>query len=257
MAGGVDTQAGLEYVAHACGVQLPRVLADGTFVSLMWSGGVHSPPDANGCTSPPGGLPGFASCSNAVFHYHQNFTNLYDVNAAGHSPKIGVTTATAVAVVPIYGKWERAGVAPALDACGAHFGTTPESPATAVYHHHVQERAPFTVGCYGPNADGGEVTLAQCRSYYSTCGDDVTSLTTSSGVMSYDLFCPCYDSVTGSNVPAGAAVTNGTVTPTAASSTPTVATTTPGSTSAAGGVRALGVAVPLAAAAAAAAELLL
>ncbi len=238
---------GLEFVAHACGVTLPRVLADGTFVSLMWSGGVHSPPDANGCTSPPGGLPGFASCSNAAFHYHQNFTNLYNVNAAGHSPKIGVTTATAVAVAPIYGKWESTGVAPVLDACGAHFGVTPESPAAAVYHHHVQERAPFTVGCFGPNAEGGEVTLAQCRSYYSTCGDDVTSLATAAGALPYDLFCPCYDSVTGSNVVAGA-----TATPTTTPTTTTTTTPTAGTTASAASARVLAVAGPLAAAAAAA-----
>ena len=58
-----------------------------------------------------------------------------------------------------------------LDACGAHFGYTPDSPTAMVYHHHVQELPPFSFGCYGPSASGGLVTLAECRSLYSGCGD--------------------------------------------------------------------------------------
>ena len=52
-----------------------------------------------------------------------------------------------------------------------------------------------------PNADGGLVTLAQCRSYYKSCGDgDTVNVTTASGTVLYDKWCPCFDKKTGSNV---------------------------------------------------------
>ena len=60
---------------------------------------------------------------------------------------------------------------PLLDACGAHIGPTPES-STPVYHYHVQDQAPFTVGCHGPSQSGGLVSVALCRSLYSDCDDD-------------------------------------------------------------------------------------
>jgi len=53
-----------------------------------------------------------------------------------------------------------------LDACGAHYGITPDSNGVLIYHHHVQDKAPFAVGCYGPNADLSVVSVAQCRSFY-------------------------------------------------------------------------------------------
>lgn len=205
LAGGIDTQTSLEVLQRSCGVTLPKIV-NNTFVSLMYSGGVHSPPDTNGCTSPPGSLSGYTACSSPGYHYHQNFTNLYNVSAPGHSTKVGVTSPSSSTVTArgIYGKYESTGTPPTdLDACGGHFGTTPDS-ATSVYHHHVQDRAPFAVGCYGPSETGGLVSLAECRSYYSsTCGDGTVNLTsTRNGVtttFAYDPYCPCYDS-TGSNV---------------------------------------------------------
>jgi hypothetical protein len=89
-----------------------------------------------------------------------------------------------------------------LDACGAHFGFTPDSPFEEVYHHHVQSHAPFSVGCYGPNLNGGPVSLEECRSYYSTCGDgDTVTIETAKGKFLYDPWCPCYEN--GSNVVVG------------------------------------------------------
>lgn len=101
----------------------------------------------------------------------------------------------------LYGKYEATNTLPAdLDACNGHFGYTPDSPTTSVYHHHVTDTPPFSFGCYGPSATNELVTLAECRSYYTTCGDGVTTLTTTKGSVSYDLYCPCYDKTTGSNV---------------------------------------------------------
>jgi len=202
--GGIDTQTSLEAVAQACGVALPRIGTGGFFISLMWSSGVHSPPNTAGCTSPPGGLPGYVACANPAFHFHQNFTALYSLNAAGHSAKIGMSSpasSSGITARALYGKYEASsGVLPTLDACGGHFGFTPDSPSTQVYHHHVQDRAPFTFGCYGPSASNALVTLAECRSYYPACGDSnyVTTVTTARGAFSYNKWCPCFDS-SGSN----------------------------------------------------------
>ena len=201
--GGIDTQTSLEAVAAACGVALPRIASDGSFISLMWSSGVHSPPNSAGCTSPPGGLAGYAACTSPAYHFHQNFTALYSLNAAGHSAKIGMSfpSSSSITARALYGMYESTGVLPALDACGGHFGFTPDSPSTKVYHHHVQDRAPFTFGCFGPSASGELVTLAECRSYYSACGDPahiITVTTAAKGTFSYNKWCPCYDSA-GSN----------------------------------------------------------
>ena len=104
------------------------------------------------------------------------------------------------------GKWEEITesgeyVLPALDACGAHFGATPDSPSTPIYHYHMQDFPPFVVGCYGPSATGGLVSLATCRSLYPECGDaaDLTQVTTPRGTYSYNRWCPCFDA-DGSNV---------------------------------------------------------
>lgn len=52
----------------------------------------------------------------------------------------------------LYGKWEDydSRELPLLDACGGHFGATPDSALAEVYHYHVQDAPPFTVGCFGP-----------------------------------------------------------------------------------------------------------
>ena len=53
---------------------------------------------------------------------------------------------------PLYGKWldADAGTLPKLDACGGRFGVTPDSPNRVIYHYQVQDRSPFTFGCFGP-----------------------------------------------------------------------------------------------------------
>merc|ERR1712050_257661 len=87
-----------------------------------------------------------------------------------------------------------------LDACGGHFGVTPDSKGEVVYHYHVQDNPPFVLGCFGPaKAETGPhsyrlVTLAECRALYSDCGDgDTMNVTTPTGSMQYDPWCPCYD----------------------------------------------------------------
>ena len=68
-----------------------------------------------------------------------------------------------------------------------------------VYHYHVQDGPPFTIGCFGPNDDGSLVTVPQCREFYTGCGDgDAETLKTTDGEIEYDYWCPCYDA-NGSN----------------------------------------------------------
>ncbi len=192
ISGGINTQTALEILNFNCGADLPTV-ANGVYKSLMFANGAHSPPDNSGCTSPPGGYAGQQACSNPRYHFHQNFTSLYDPSAPGHSTVVGKTTAKSVDVRFIYGKLESTGKLPTdLDACSAHFGVTPDSNGQSVYHHHVQDSPPFAVGCYGPSADNGLVTLEQCRTYYSTCGDGEVTLRSTKGSFQYDPWCPCY-----------------------------------------------------------------
>lgn len=129
--GGIDTRTAEQLVAKQCAVALPRI-EGGRYLSLVDECGAHT----------------------GAAHLHERLACLYDGGAAGHSPRIGV--ATDAARTPIYGRWESSDVLPQLDACGAHFGPTAESEGVDVYHHHVQETAPFTVGCYGPTASGVE-----------------------------------------------------------------------------------------------------
>ena len=88
---------------------------------------------------------------------------------------------------PLYGKWENQSSQelPLLDACGAHYGFTPESPDTEIYHHHVQANPPFTYGCFGPNDDGSLVTVEHCREIYDDCEGDLEGT-----LPGFYLFCP-------------------------------------------------------------------
>lgn len=58
-----------------------------------------------------------------------------------------------------------------------------------------QDAPPFSVGCVGPNDDGSHVTVAQCRDFYTGCGDTDkdTSYTVGGKSVKYDLWCPCFD----------------------------------------------------------------
>ncbi|KAJ1452442.1 hypothetical protein M885DRAFT_499103 [Pelagophyceae sp. CCMP2097] len=180
--GGIDTATAESVVSFSCGIELPR-MEEGEYVSIVDRCGGHT----------------------RQYHFHERLICLYDDAQAGHSTKVG--EAADASKTPIYGAFEATDTLPALDACGAHFGKTPESPSVKVYHHHVQTNPPFIIGCFGPSDSGEEVTLEECRSYYNTCDGDVEQLTLRNGAtVEYDLWCPCFDE-NGSNDPAAAAMT--------------------------------------------------
>ena len=72
-------------------------------------------------------------------------------------------------------------------------------------HYHAQTGRPFFLGCY-TNADAS-TTLDQCRAFYAACGQaaDIVTITTVHGSGQYNKWCPCFDTLTQSNVKAGAA----------------------------------------------------
>ena len=201
--GGLDTAKAEAIVATKCNVVLPRLSTDGsTYISLLDQCGGHT----------------------QEYHFHERLACLYDVNnAAGtHSPAVAKTV---INDQLLYGKWEAANTEPTLDACGGHWGRTPESPNVDVYHYHIQTKAPFTIGCFGPNADNSTVTIDQCRDLYDECAHD--KVTNASGEGNYTPYCPCY--VDGSNYVPETYTKGGSTTPT----TPTTTTgnSTTGSTS--------------------------
>eukprot|EP00941_MAST-03F_sp_MAST-3F-sp1_P000439 g439.t1 len=177
--GGTDVDIAEKKIAAACNLVMPRIEGD-NYYGLVGSCGGHT----------------------SDYHFHKSFSCLYDESASGHSAKIGV-----VGSWNLYGKWEDTGVLPELDACGCHFGVTPNSNGQSVYHCHVQDKAPFTIGCHGPSATGGLVDVATCRSLYSECGDKEETFTISGVSYKYDRDCPCFD---------GAGLNTGTITPLAA-----------------------------------------
>jgi hypothetical protein len=143
------------------------------------------------------------------YHFHEPQPELccgagFD-SASGHSAIFG----EAMDGKNIYGYYESEGTLPNLDACGGHWGYTPDSPNAMSYHYHMQSKAPFTIGCYGPNDDGSVVTLAQCRAAYgSDCTADPATYSvqsgtvwpkTATGTTQYRVWCPCFDAM-GSNV---------------------------------------------------------
>jgi hypothetical protein len=170
--GGIDTFMAEQMVAHQCGITLPRF--DGAnYVSLLDQCGGHT----------------------REYHFHERLSCLFSASGV-HSTQVG----KAPDGTPLYGKWEDADnqVLPQLDACGGHFGVTPDSNGEEVYHYHVQDAAPFTFGCFGPNDDNTLVSVQQCRDFYSGCDGDLSKLTTAAGTVDYDLWCPCFDA-NGSN----------------------------------------------------------
>jgi len=143
------------------------------------------------------------------FHYHEFLTCLYTGGAAGHSTRAADITHPD-GTQGLYGKYESTGMLPReagnpLDACNGHFGVTPDSNGEVVYHYHVTDAAPFTVGCLGPAVGNQLVTVAQCRAASPSC-DGVTNTYDvlyfgESDIKSveYDNDCSCFDA-NGSNV---------------------------------------------------------
>jgi len=171
VAGGIDVYTAEQMVASQCSIVLPRVTGAGStgFVSLIDECGGHT----------------------REYHFHERMSCLYDGTSGAHSPRIGQT----VGGQSLYGKWEHTTQAelPLLDACGGHFGFTPESPSSPIYHYHVQVSPPFTLGCIGPNDDNTLVTVEQCRAFYTGCNGNLVTVTTPQGSKQYDDWCPCYD----------------------------------------------------------------
>lgn len=170
IAGGIDTYTAQLMVQNLCG--------DPT-IQLLDACGDHAQPR----------------------HFHEYLAQCLSSPdaASGHSSRIG----TAFDDLGIYGHFESEKVRPALDVCGAHVGVTPDSNGLPVVHYHAQLHPPFFVGCY-TNADAS-TTLEQCRSLFLGCAAPALTVTTAYGTGSYQPDCPCWDTVTHSNV-AGEAV---------------------------------------------------
>ena len=174
---GLDTALSEAIVSKACGISLPSG-SGASYKGIVGSCGGHT----------------------NQYHFHERLSCLYDTSAPGHSAQVALMNDGKY----LYGKWETAGVAPDLDACGGHYGTNPDS-TTSVYHYHVQDAAPFTLGCFGPNADGSLVSVSQCRDLYAGsglngggCDGTLNAYETEDGTTEYDNFCPCFDA-NGSN----------------------------------------------------------
>jgi hypothetical protein len=150
------------------------------------------------------------------YHYHERMTCLYTSDPiTGHSTRI----ATMNDGRGLYGKYVGVNTLPTdLDACGGRTGITPDSNLLAVYYYMVQDRAPFTVGCFGPVS-----SVAACKELYPTCSDGgEIEITTREGTRKYDPDCPCYD-VSSSSAPSSSISSPPSVT-TPASATPPPAT---------------------------------
>ena len=131
--GGLDTQTVEKIISYNCGIKLPVTLDDKQpYAGLLDQDGGHG---KNG-----------AFYSDQDFHYHGKMDSLYqDVEKSthqglGHSPKIGKESNTSSFLKDsnakfIYGKWENfaSKTLPKLDACGGHFGVTPDSNCEYVY----------------------------------------------------------------------------------------------------------------------------
>ena len=201
LVGGSDVTIAEKVCAYKCNITLPRD-----------EGGVHY---------------GFLdSCGGHTkdYHYHKNLNCLYSHTAGSkHSIKVAETKSSSGSNSPpagggkggkrppprrltsgqgVYGKWEdySKSLLPNLDACNGHWGRTPDSPDKDVYHYHVSDHAPFTIGCYGPNDDNSHVTVQQCRDVYDECSEtDALELFTvkeNNGAIKtfpYQPWCPCWD----------------------------------------------------------------
>ena len=175
-------------------------LAESKVRKECYDSGRYSFPNINATSNVYTGAVGPCGGHTGDYHFHGRYHCLYSQSGM-HSTSVGD-----VGPYKMYGKWEDFSnlKLPLLDACGAHFGTNPDSTSTVVYHYHVQDRAPYGVGCYGPSANGatgatGLVTVAQCRALYSECGDGSETFTDypqpdgTKKTFAYDRDCPCFD----------------------------------------------------------------
>lgn len=155
-------------VASECGISFPRIESS---------------------TNEYYGIVGACGGHTGDYHFHGGF-ECFETNSGTHSKKVGVAGNSNV-----YGRWEdyTANKYPYLDACGGHFGFTPESPSTAVYHYHIQRDPPFTIGCYGPSSSGGLVSVSDCRALYPECSGTVATETWGGKTHTYMKDCPCFD----------------------------------------------------------------
>eukprot|EP00241_Pyramimonas_parkeae_P021176 CAMPEP_0114313302 /NCGR_PEP_ID=MMETSP0059-20121206/21031_1 /TAXON_ID=36894 /ORGANISM="Pyramimonas parkeae, Strain CCMP726" /LENGTH=123 /DNA_ID=CAMNT_0001438025 /DNA_START=498 /DNA_END=865 /DNA_ORIENTATION=+ len=88
------------------------------------------------------------------YHYHADLRCEYTVGG-GHSRATGVGLDGAI----IYGKYESGTTLPTdLDLCNGHTGPVPAdaeyalaaSSGAGVYHYHMTDAFPHTIGCFGP-----------------------------------------------------------------------------------------------------------
>ena len=98
--GGIDTRTAEQMVAQQCSITLPRIEGN-SYISLLDECGGHT----------------------NEYHFHERMSCLYDGQSNVHSIKVGDMGDGK----PLYGKWEAPLTLPALDACGGHFGVTPDS----------------------------------------------------------------------------------------------------------------------------------
>jgi hypothetical protein len=212
--GGVDVHTAEAICAHECGITLPRT-DGGVYYGFLDTCGGHT----------------------RDYHFHTTMRCLYsDAAGSTHSPQLakvmggkaarrrtrrlppdchpncppksggggggGGGSATANGQL-LFGQWEDFSKSskPKLDACGGHYGATPASDGQRVYHYHVQEHPPFTLGCVGPNTDGSLVTVEQCRAVNPDKCSDTASIIIftvklangTSIKIPYQPDCPCFD----------------------------------------------------------------
>jgi len=130
------------------------------------------------------------------YHYHNDDACDYDHTAAGHSPLIG----WGLDGVGIYGLYENNPTKPKLDACNGHVDEVPADneygvpSGTVMYHYHVTNSAPYTLGCYGnAGLSSKPVSQDECKTFYSKCGSGYSQVNINNEKYCYDLDCPCFD----------------------------------------------------------------
>ena len=128
------------------------------------------------------------------YHYHEDLRCAYDHSLITHSPLIAV----AMTGQGVYGKFEKDITPPTdLDECNGHYGPVPGSDELGtdgsdwVYHYHVSDEFPYTLGCYGPLE---EKTCVELNSEACLESDPVEleiMLDNVTETIDYRFWCPC------------------------------------------------------------------